>query len=226
MSATRWSSTLVCLGSLGLTLGRGHARAQELTCVDEVRALPAPPVLEWSWFVGGGGGVRGVGQAGAETGLLRVGGEVDLAVGRIDRPRGHSAVRMGLYALAETTFDGALGEAGVELDLGEYWSWQNGAAWLRVGGGGGAGPWGAAAHLSVTYLVGANSTAERTEVRPCCENLPGSCDVAPFARPHAYTPLLRLFVTLRASLGDDRNGIALIGIEADPLYFADGYRPR
>lgn len=134
-----------------------------------------------------------------------------------------TSLRLGPYVLVETAFDAIVAEAGAELDLGPSQHGSHGASWLRLGGGGGAGPSGGLGFVSLTYATGIESVAERVHRFGCCVNLEGSCAPRP-AREHAYTPIARFFVTLRATFVGDLNGMLVLGLELDPWYFENRHR--
>ncbi|MBX7191154.1 MAG: hypothetical protein K1X94_03800 [Sandaracinaceae bacterium] len=188
-------------------------------CADVVTSHPAPPRIEWGAWIGGGFSLLGIGPPGAERGALRLGAEVDFPLGSIRA----TSLRLGPYVLVETTFDALVAEAGVELDLGPARHGSHGATWLRLGGGGGASARGEIGFLSLTYAIGLESVAERIHRFGCCVNLEGSCAPRP-AREHAYTPIARFFVILRATFVGELNGMLVVGLELDPWYFEDRHR--
>lgn len=152
--------------------------------------------LVWTWWLGAGGGVRGVGL---EAGSLHPAAEARLGLGvelaQVDVGRYHQ-LQIGPWLEAVGDLAGALGEGGLELGLTK--EGYNGSSYaLRVGGGYGLGSGDRGGALTGSLLFGRRHVL-------------GEC-------AYLYHALgWRAFTTVRTWPTEGRGVAIVVGVEIDP----------
>jgi hypothetical protein len=174
-----------------------------------------------TWMLGGGGWERSA-HSSSSVGILGIGGEVTF--GPVLRYRGfpsHSwydrdaELRVGLWTIGATRFDGALFEGGVKTHLGAVKHAEWGTFDLRLGAGYGSFDTGRSAHLVATFAWGTRSFQQRYGLcGPGPQNLP---------KAHGYGSILRPFMTLRRSLDGNPGTQITIGVELSPTFLLPPY---
>ncbi len=184
-----------------------------------------PGDAEWTWFVGGGGGGRSLGRAEERgVGMLRLGGEVTVPlanIGGIDYG-GPVHLRVGPYLLAETSFEGGLGEGGVSLTLGQVRHARWGTFGVRFGGGVGA-QLDARGQLQRTSFVSATISWGVLSVPGRFRPERGACDPPREGPRHLFSSGLRIFATGRAPLSGVDGYSIVIGVEIEPGFLFGPY---
>jgi len=198
-----------------------RARPEDGACIELAVIDTAPGDAEWTVLVGGGGGARNLSRGDeAGEGMLRLVGEMTVPLTNIGGPDYGGAVhlRAGPYVLAETAFDGGLGEGGVSLTIGQVRHARWGTFGIRFGGGMGA-RWHAEgqarrrAFVSATLSWGVLSVPGRHRER-------GACDEPRSGPRHLYASGFRIFATGRAPLHGVDGYSLIIGVEIEPGFLA------
>ncbi len=162
-----------------------------------------PAVLEWTYWLGLGGGTGGFG--------LRAGAGADLEVLQLPNPwhyGGKFEVRLGPWISADTTFDRHFFEGGVALDIGQTKHAQFGTYTVRLGGGTDADgrPIGSLTVLGgVRYVPKRYCTDANNDHRPSI----------------AFASGARVFATMRTDF--EQESLWLIGIEFEPTWLLPPY---
>ncbi|MGK3987268.1 hypothetical protein WME99_29775 [Sorangium sp. So ce136] len=173
-----------------------------------------PAVAEWSWWLAGGGGATFGGASEGGLGVLGVGSEMTTGFATFGSGAmygGPVELRWGPWFGAFTDLEGARGEGGLLLSVGQVRHARWGTYALRLGGGLGDDRLGLASHLAMTLTGGVRSVAGRTSER-------GACDPPSAPGPSAFATGLRFFGTARAGLGDEPAWQLTFGIELEPTF--------
>jgi hypothetical protein len=117
---------------------------------------PCPEhLLVWTWWLGAGGGVRGLGDASTRAIFApRLGASAVLATTQVSR---FHMLLAGPWLSAETQLDGVLGEGGLELAITPSEPDGKLTYGLRLGGSYGFDASGRASRISVTSTIGLRS---------------------------------------------------------------------
>ncbi|WP_433927264.1 hypothetical protein AB3662_29630 [Sorangium cellulosum] len=173
-----------------------------------------PAVAEWSWWLSGGGGATLGGASAGGLGVLGVGSEMTTGLasfGSEGMYGGPMELRWGPWFGVLTDLDGARGEGGLLLSVGQVRHARWGTYALRLGGGLGDDRLGRAPHLALTLTGGVRHVEGRISER-------GACDPPAAPAPSALASGLRLFATARAGLGDERAWQLTFGVELEPSF--------
>ncbi|WP_438022669.1 hypothetical protein [Sorangium sp. So ce233] len=171
-------------------------------------------MAEWSWWLAGGGGAMLGGASGGGLGVLGVGSEMTTGLtsfGSEAMYGGPVELRWGPWFGVLTDLDGARGEAGLLLSMGQVRHARWGTYALRLGGGLGDDRLGLTPHLALTLTAGVRHVEGRISER-------GACDPPATPAPSAFASGLRLFATTRAGLGDERAWQLTFGVELEPSF--------
>jgi hypothetical protein len=214
------------LAALAIALVAAPRRADaQQACIALLRSTVRPAAVEWTGWIGGGGGVRGTppdpvtgderarGMVVARAGL---GATLGLATLGRGGHGGDYELRWGPWFGGELQPGGALVEGGLELLFTQTRHARWGTYALRVGAAVGDATVGDAPHLSITLTGGVRPVVGR-EVQH------GACDPTPPRRIHGWASGARLFVTVRGPADDD-HGIAVVsGLELEPSFLFPPY---
>jgi hypothetical protein len=139
---------------------RGAASAHTKASSDrEASSESEAPATQWTWWLGAGGGKRGIGgnkSANKVVGAVRLGASASLDFPTPDALGDEYELRWGPWLMAETQLDGALGELGVELAMTPIKVARLAYA-LRLGGGYSKDKQGGTPEVSATLTVGTRS---------------------------------------------------------------------
>jgi hypothetical protein len=188
------------------------AAAQAQPCEETLEANMVPANVEWTWWLGAGGGaelVSGSRDRGIAMGRVGVGA----TIGAGERLFGDYQLRLGPWLGGEGQIRGALAEGGLELLLAPIHDPEVGAYSIRVAGGYGVDDHAGAAQLSITVTGGLRAVPQRYADGGACD---GSWENP---KPIAFAHGVRLFATWRAASLDDPRHSIVGGVEMSPSLF-------
>jgi|GEM_PF-4180758 len=188
---------------------------------------------QWTWWLGGGGGRRGVGARASalkNVGVARLGAAASFGLAGMGD---QYELRWGPWLMAETQFDGLLGEGGVELAVAPVRVARL-AYGLRLGGGYGKDKLGGAPEVSATLMVGTRSLAGGGDEDDAEDEQGDGDDEKPKRKGQASSTSgraasqwangIRAFFTFRNPPPKSGHGLSfLLGVEITPALFLPPY---
>lgn len=216
--------SLVCAAAV---THAGTARAQERGCAGVGLSVAKPAVVEWTWWLGVGGGLGDLRGDDDPDLALRAGAALDLSIARLGDPHGYGGqveVRAGPWLGAETLLDTHFVEGGTTIDLGQTYHAQWGTFGLRLGAGGALreDSWSPAGSVTLTW--GVRSVLARYRDGGACVGRDGELwgvDTGPPPDAFALASGIRLFATGR--LTTDGYATLIFGIEIEPTFLFPPY---
>lgn len=203
-------------------------QAQNTVCPDILIGYARPASLEWTYWLGVGGGWHALGRTSEHAVVdLRIGGGFDASVARLGAERqygGPVELRLGPWIQGSTDIDNTIAEGGFMFDVGQTSHARWGTFGVRIGAGATFDSHGARqvrSAGSATLTWGIRYAPGRYSDGGACADEQGLNAGTPTA-DHGFVTGIRLFGTLRV---DETSTYSLVfGVEFEPWFFFPPYR--